>query len=190
MITTLKKHRDKLNLKITKCALFAILCLSADMLPAQDAGAGRIVGGDIGGGLSGNLWPVIRQRRIDRVRTELSITNDVDWNAVQPLVANMLDTQRALKSAEIVIDPVTYSVRGGVNGEGGVVLVAGASVEAQSLQKAIDDDAPAAEIKIALDKYRASQNARQAALAEAQQALLQVLTTKQEAEAKLLGLVP
>ena len=41
----------------------------------------------------------------------------------------------------------------------------------QALQKAIDDDAPAAQIKDALDKYEASQKTKQAALTGAQEAL-------------------
>ena len=63
------------------------------------------------------------------------------------------------------------------------------SPEAEALQKAIDDNAPKAQIKAALAKYQASQKAKQAKLVQAQENLRKVLTTKQEAQATLLGLL-
>ena len=52
-----------------------------------------------------------------------------------------------------------------------------------------DDDAPAGQIKDLLDKYRTTQKAKQAKLESAQADLKKVLTSKQEAQAALLGLV-
>ena len=63
------------------------------------------------------------------------------------------------------------------------------SPEAEALQKAIDDNAPTAQIKAALAKYQASQKAKQAKLVQAQENLRKVLTAKQEAQATLLGLL-
>jgi hypothetical protein len=57
------------------------------------------------------------------------------------------------------------------------------------LKKAIYDNAPAAQIKAALAKYKASQKAKQDKLVQAQENLRKVLTVKQEAQASLLGLV-
>ena len=57
------------------------------------------------------------------------------------------------------------------------------------MQKAIDDDAPAGQVKDLLAKYKAAQQARQAKLEKAQDDLKAVLTSKQEAQAYLLGLV-
>ena len=64
-----------------------------------------------------------------------------------------------------------------------------ASPEQEALQKAIDDDAPAGQVKDLLAKYKAAQQARQAKLEKAQDDLKAVLTSKQEAQAYLLGLV-
>ena len=64
-----------------------------------------------------------------------------------------------------------------------------ASPEQEALQKAIDDNAPAAQIKDLLAKYKAAQKVKQAKLEAAQADLKAVLTTKQEAQAYLLGLV-
>jgi hypothetical protein len=63
------------------------------------------------------------------------------------------------------------------------------SPEEESLQKAIDDNAPTAQVKDLLQKYRAAQKAKQAKLDAAQADLKKVLTTKQEAQATVLGLV-
>jgi hypothetical protein len=63
------------------------------------------------------------------------------------------------------------------------------SPEAEALQKAIDDNSPAAQVKAALAKYEASQKAKQAKLVQAQENLRKVLTVKQEAQATLLGLL-
>jgi hypothetical protein len=81
--------------------------------------------------------------------------------------------------------------RGGQGGQGGGgAFGQQASVEQQALQSAIDNDAPAAQIKDALDKYEASQKTKQATLSAAQEALRGVLSAKQEAQATLLGLLP
>ena len=73
-------------------------------------------------------------------------------------------------------------------------LVAGHNLSAEEAQNAmqtiLDGNAPAAQIKDALDKYEASQKAKLATLATDQEALRSVLTAKQEAAATLLGLVP
>jgi len=61
--------------------------------------------------------------------------------------------------------------------------------DADALQKAIDDNAPKAQIKDLLTKYQASQKAKQAKLVAAQADLRAVLTVKQEASATLLGLL-
>jgi len=62
--------------------------------------------------------------------------------------------------------------------------------EPEALQKAIDDNAPASQIKDLLAKYKAVQKAKQSKLEAAQADLKKVLQPgKQEAEAVLLGLV-
>ena len=63
------------------------------------------------------------------------------------------------------------------------------SPEQDALQKAIDEDAPSAQIKDLLAKYQTSQKAKQAKLEQAQADFRAVLSTKQEAQATLLGLL-
>jgi len=77
----------------------------------------------------------------------------------------------------------------GLLGRGGAFGQQQTNPDEEALQKALDDDAPAAQIKDLLAKYKASAQAKQAKLEAAQDALKAVLTPKQEAQAYLLGLV-
>jgi hypothetical protein len=58
-----------------------------------------------------------------------------------------------------------------------------------ALQQALDDNAPAAQVKALLQKYQAGQKTKQAALVAAQADLRKVLTVQQEAQATLSGLL-
>jgi hypothetical protein len=57
------------------------------------------------------------------------------------------------------------------------------------LQKALDDNAPSGQVKELLGKYQASLKVKQAKVKDAVEALRQVLTPKQEAQATLDGLL-
>ena len=138
-----------------------------------------------------------QQRMMDNVREQLGFTNDTDWNAVQPLVQKVMDARRDVGFGGGMGRMFGRNRGGGGGGGGGFGGPGGGrggfgmqpSPEAEALQKAIDDNAPAAQIKDALAKYEASQKAKQAKLVEAQENLRKVLTVKQEAQAALLGLV-
>jgi hypothetical protein len=108
---------------------------------------------------------------------------------VQPLVQKVMDAQRDARGAGM--GRMFGRNRGGDQGGGNRRGMFGGtpSPEAEALQKAIDDNAPAAQIKDLLAKYKDSQKAKQAKLAAAQADLRSVLTVKQEAQATLLGLV-
>jgi hypothetical protein len=173
----------KLNRIITLCAVAATLAIGTTSLLAQDNG---------NGGGRRNFDPAqFQQRMMDNIRDQLNFTNDTDWNAVQPLVQKVMDARRDAGGAGM--GRMMMRPRGN-NGDQGNNRFRGGmfgqpSPEAEALQKAIDDDAPAAQISDLLAKYRASQQAKDAALATAQANLKAVLTPKQEAQACLLGLV-
>jgi hypothetical protein len=83
---------------------------------------------------------------------------------------------------------------GGGGGQGGGGQRGGGmfgtpSPEQTALQQALDDNAPAAQVKDLLAKYKTSQKAKQAKLEAAQAALKNVLTSRQEAQAYLMDLV-
>ena len=85
---------------------------------------------------------------------------------------------------------VSCGGQGGNNRRGGGGGMFGnTSPEADALQKALDDDAPSGQVKDLLTKYETAQKGRLAKAKEAEEALRQVLTSKQEAQATLLGLL-
>jgi hypothetical protein len=200
----------KLNRIITLCAMAATLAISASSLLAQDNGnnngnnnnGGQ--GGNNGGqrrnrqnggpGFGGNFDPAqMQQRMLDRVQEQLGFTNDTEWDAVKPLVQKVMDARRDVGFGGMR-GMFGNRNRGGNNGDQGGNNnrnnpFGQASPEQEALQKAIDDNAPSAQIKDLLAKYKASQKAKQAKLEAAQAELKAVLTTKQEAEAYLLQLV-
>jgi len=190
----------KLNRIITLCAMTAALALSTGSLLAQDNGNGGGQGGGGGGGnRRGNFDPAQMQQRImDNVRDELNFTNDTDWSAVQPLVQKVMDARRDVGFGNMGRlfgrnrgggGPGGAGGGGGGNRRGGGMFGGQTSPEQDALQKAIDEDAPSGQIKDLLAKYRASQKAKQAKLEQSQADLRAVLSTKQEAQATLLGLL-
>jgi Spy/CpxP family protein refolding chaperone len=190
----------KVNQLLTICGIAAALFLSAGSVSAQNDNGGP--GGGPGGGFR-NMDPAQRQQLfMNNIREQLGFTNNTDWNAVQPLIQKVTDAQREAMSGRFggmgrmfrnrdrgsnSANANTSASAGGGGGRGG--MFGQPSQEAEALQKAIDDNAPTAQIKAALAKYQASQKAKQAKLVQAQETLRKVLTPKQEAQATLLGLL-
>jgi len=199
----------KLNRIITLCAMAAALTVSVSSVFAQqdngsnnagqdNGGQGgqrrnRQGGGGGGGGFGGgNLTPEQRQQqRLDRYKDQLGYTNDTDWEAVKPLVQKVMDAQRDVFSSQMrgMFGGGRRGGQGGGGGQGGPGGMFPADPTRDALQQALDDNAPTAQVKDLLAKYKASQKAKQAKLEAAQADLKKVLTTKQEAEAVLAGLV-
>ena len=184
----------KLNRIITSCAIVAALTLSVGDVLAQNNGNGNGGGGGGGGG-GRNFDPAaMQQRMVDGARDRLGFTNDTEWAAVEPLVTKVVTARMDSGMGGGMRGMMGGRNRGG--GQGGQAGQGGGrggfgqpSPEADALQKAIDDNAPASQVKDLLAKYKAMQKAKQAKLEAAQSDLKKVLTTKQEAEAVLLGLV-
>ena len=186
----------KLNRMMTLCAMAVTLALSASSLLAQDNNNGEQGGQrrNRGPGGPGGGWgdPAQRQQRmVDGVRDRLGFTNDVEWDAVKPLVQKVVEIQSDLRASQM---RAIFSGRNRGGDQGGDRQRGGGifgqqSPEAEALQKALDDNAPSAQIKDLLAKYRTVQKAKQNKLEGAQADLKKVLTTKQEAQAFLLGLV-
>lgn len=177
----------KMNQLFTICAIAAALCLSAGSLVAQNDNGGN--GGGPGGFGRRNFDPAqFQQRMMDNIRDELGFTNDTDWSAVQPLIQKVMDARR-----DVGFGPgmgrMMFRNRGNGGNRRGGFFGQQPSPEAEALQQAIDNNAPAAQIQAALAKYEASQKAKEAKLTEAQENLRKVLTVKQEAQATLLGLL-
>jgi hypothetical protein len=174
-------------------AVAAALCVSADNLQAQPNGGGGGGGrrggggggGGFGGGGGGNFDPAqFQQRMLDNIKEQLGYTNDTEWAAVQPLVQKVLDAR--IQGARGGFGGGGRRGGGGGGGFGGNQTP---DPDREALQQAIDNNAPAAQVKTLLDKYRASVKAKQAKLEAAQADLKKVLSQKQEAAAVLAGLL-
>jgi Spy/CpxP family protein refolding chaperone len=178
----------KMNQMLAACGIAAALFLGVGTVSAQND-TGNPGGG---GGGRGNFDPAqMQQRMMDNIKEQLGYTNDTDWNAVQPLIQKVMDARRDVGFGG-GMGRMFRGNRGGNQASDNSNrrnFGPQPSPEAEALQKAIDDNSPAAQIKAALAKYEASQKAKQAKLTQAQENLRKVLTMKQEAQATLLGLL-
>jgi hypothetical protein len=207
-------------LKLRVLGVAAALSLCGGSLLAQDnngGGPGVVVvrpqtgqpndnspggSGNFGGNgnfrMGGNFDPAqMQQMMMDQTRQSLNITNNDEWKAIQPLVQNVMDARR-----EVGFGGGGMRMMFGAGGAGGgqsgnqsgnaqrMRFGPQAGAEQQALQKALDDGAPAAQVKEAMAKLRAARQEKQAKLEEAQEKLRSVLTAKQEAQALLMGLLP
>jgi hypothetical protein len=161
-------------------------------------------GGRRNRGNGGNFDPAqMMQNRLDGIRQQLDFTNDTEWSAIQPLFQKVLEAQQAARQGggrggfgggrrggnNGPNGNNNGNANGGGRGGGRGGFGPQPSPEAQALQQAVDNDAPAAQLKDLLAKYNKSQKDKQAALATAQANLRQVLTVKQESQATLMGLL-
>ena len=180
----------KVNQLLAIGGIAAALVLSAGNVLAQNGN-----GGGGGGGGFRNMDPAqMQQRMLDNIKDEFGYTNDTEWSAVQPLFVKVMEARRDVGfggGMGRLFRPRNNN-NGGNNG-GGNNRRGGfggtPSPETEALQKAIDDNAPAAQIKDLFAKFKAAQKAKQAKLLTAQENLRKVLTPKQEAQATLAGLL-
>jgi len=191
-----------MNLKQTLAiaGVAALLCGVTGGVMAQDNGGGggggggpRRGGGGFGGGFGGNMDPAEMQQRImDSIRDQMSVTNDEEWNIIQARLQKVMDARREVGGPNFGRLFRRRNNDGGDNGGGGGRrggFFGQPSPELESLQNAIDNNAPTEQVKAAMEKYRAAHKAKEAALEKAQDDLKSVLTVKQEAVAVSLGLV-
>jgi len=174
----------KMNQLLTICGITAALFLSAGSISAQTNNDNAV---------GGNSDPA-QQRFLARMHDSLGFTNETEWNAVEPLVQKVFDAQRDVLSGSAMSRVRSSRGSNGTNAiavarSGRSVFVGQSTAEAQALQQAVDDNAPATQIDAALAKYKASQKAKQAKLVQAQENLRKSLNKKQEAQATLLRLL-
>jgi len=131
---------------------------------------------------------------MDGIKERLEFKDDTEWTAVQPLVQKVFDLRRETMASGIG-GMFRRRNSGGNAPQGGgdrrpSSFFGTPNPDTEALQKALDDNAPAAQIKSALEKFRATKKDKEAKLATAQEDLRKVLTAKQEAQATLMGLLP
>jgi hypothetical protein len=196
----------KLNQLLMVGGIASALLLNAGSVSAQNNNNGANgANGANGGGRQGrgNFDPAQMQKMMmDRTREQLGFTEDKEWAAVEPLVKKVMDARREASMGGGFGGGMgrppggrggpQADQAGGQGGQGGGRrggFGGEPSPEAVALQKAIDDNAPAADIKAALAKFAAAKKVKAEALASAQGDFRKVLTVKQEAQATLAGLL-
>lgn len=177
------------------------MVLGAGSALAQNNGNGGQGGGQ--GGFGGRGWrnmdPAQRQQMMmDGLKSDLEITDDSEWNAIQPFVKKVMDAQQAVMG-ERIRGFFGGRNRGGDNNGGGDQgggqqrrgggMFGTPSAEAEALQRAVDAKASSAETKAALAKLTEARKSNQANLEKAQADLRKVLTVRQEAILTLRGLL-
>jgi hypothetical protein len=134
-----------------------------------------------------NLTPADFQARLmARLREQLDVTNDDDWNVLLPRLTAVMELRRSVMAGGFNFRGLAG---GGSNGNRSSLMGA-ANPEVEALQSAITNNAPEAEIKARLDRLRDVRKENEARLAKAQEDLRAVLTVRQEAVAVLAGLLP
>lgn len=169
--------------KLNSLALAGIAALALTL------GVGKVAAQPGPGGGGGNFDPAafqqqMQQRMIDYMRDQLAVTNDEDWKVIEPRLTKVVQIRmETMLGGMGGFRGMMGGSRGGGQGGGmrGLSAMAPSSPEADALQKAIDDNAPAAQIKVALEKVREARKLKAAALAKAQEQLRQVLSVRQEA---------
>jgi hypothetical protein len=168
----------------------AALCFTTSTVQAQ--GGGR------------NWDPAaMRQRMLDGVKDQMSITNDDEWKAIEPAITKVMEIGQEVMANRM--RGMSHGMRGGGgsrggDNNGGTNAAAGGgrnrgpfggtpSPEFDALEKAIQDKAPADEVKDKLAKFREASAATEAKLAAAQEELKKLLTARQEAVAVISGLL-
>ena len=146
-------------------------------------------------------WPgidpqQIQQRAKEFFRDKLVVTNDAEWSVIEARLTKVVQLKIQTEMGGVrMMDRLRPGGNGGGPNGGGVDLILRALLgiepmpEAGALQKALDDHASKADLKLALSKYVDARKRKQAELEKAQADLRQVLTSHQEGMLVLMGIL-
>jgi hypothetical protein len=134
-----------------------------------------------------------RQEMLTRYLDDLNVKSEEDRKKIGELIGKVTDAQRESRMGGGFGfgGPRRGGTGGGGGGGGGGGNRFGGepSPEYTALKKAIDDKAPADDIKAKLNAYRAARKTKEGALEKAQDDLRKALNPRQEASAVLAGLL-
>lgn len=161
----------------------ALMCAASGAIAQPEGGGGGQRQRQGGGNFDPAQW---QQQRMERIREAMGVTDDGEWKEIQVRMQKVMDAQQAVASLRM-----RGGGRGGPGGGGpggggpggGRGGLGQPSPEAEALRTAIDNNAPAEQIKAALQKFRDARKVKEAALEKAQTDLKQILSVKQEAVA-------
>lgn len=136
------------------------------------------------------MQQMMQQRMMDNFRQQLGVTNDDEWGVIQDRLSKVvrLKMQAAFSSGAGMFGGMR---RPGGNGPGFRAFqnMSQPDPSADSLRNALDNNAPNAQVKAAMDKLRDSRKQKEAELSKAQEDLRSVLTVRQEAALVLGGML-
>lgn len=161
-------------------------------------GGGRRGGGQEdtnAGGRRGGSPQDMQARMMTALRERFGVTDDEEWTLISGRIQKVSELRRGAAGGG---GALMGGFRGGSPGGGGDTGNrggtrggrGGGSPEVESLQAAINDKLPDAEIKARLTRLRESRKSTEENLQKAQEELRAVLTVRQEATAVLFGLLP
>jgi hypothetical protein len=128
----------------------------------------------------------MQQRIMGYLREQLAVTNDDEWGVIEGRLSKVVQARMEVMLGGMGgFRGMMGGGRRGFPGFGGQP-----SPEADALQKAIESNAPADEVRVKLAKYREVRKQKEASLTKAQDDLRQVLSLHQEGTAVLMGLLP
>lgn len=159
----------------------AVLCMAGSASAQPQGRPNR-------GGPGGFDPEQMRQRMMERFKEQLEITNDAEWQAIEPLVTKLMEARRDAMSGGMR-GFMGRGPRGGGGGDQGNRPRFGPEPSAaeQALERAIDSKASKDELKAAMAKVREERKAKEAAYKQAQENLRKVLSVRQEAIAVANG---
>jgi len=148
----------------------------------------------------GNFDPAqFREEQLKRYRDRIEVKDEENWKKIEPLVTKVMDAQRDARTGMGFggFGGGRGGGRGGAGGGGGDQAGGGnrnrgggqPNPDVEALTKALEDKAPADEVKAKLAKLRDGRKTKEAALEKAQEDLRKALSPRQEAGAVLAGLL-
>jgi len=184
-----------ISLSGLRAFLFGLGCILAvrafaqqEGQPPPDATEGSPADGRMRGqGRRGNFDPEEMRARISqRLREQLEVTDDAEWQLIMERITKVTELRRGVAGGGLAGAAMMFG-RGGNGGDrqGGF-----GTPEQSSLQQAVKDKLPDAEIKARMVRLRESRKQNEAKLAQAQEELRAVLSVRQEAIAVLYGMLP
>ena len=185
----------KMNRLFVAAGVAACLCLGANELAAQGRPKG---GGPPGGGQGGkgNYDPAQMQvRMMERVRELFEVKDDAEWKIIEERVTKVYTVQRETRGSQFSGMSMLFGRGpggGDTQGGGAQSRFGGSSTpnpDADALRKAVEAKASNEQLKQKMEKFREARKASEAKLLDAQDALKELLSVRQEAIALQLGLV-
>lgn len=173
--------------------LAALCCLGVPSLSAQSNSKGDPRRGGNDGERRGPSPQEIQSRALTSLRERFGVTDDEEWDVIAERLLKVFELRRSGADGGGFGrggPPGGAAAAAAAKSRGGSFRGAGGTPEIQSLQAAVTEKLPDAELKLRLARLRDVRQLNEAKLRKAQEDLRAVLTVRQEAIAVLLGLLP